>query len=201
MLEAIPVEISCWIRFDFGWRVFLFVVGTGAVSSILFGLLPALQASHPHLVEVLKEGGRAGGGGAKGQRVRNSLVVAEVALALVLLIGAGLMMRSFMFLQKTDIGMDPSRTLTFRVGLPEAQFVDNDAAPRFFSQLIPKLAVLPGVEAAGATTSLPAAGNIGISAFILDGEPEPKQLQDARKMRQLSITPGYFQTVHVSLLR
>ncbi|HEX8899356.1 MAG TPA: FtsX-like permease family protein, partial [Chthoniobacterales bacterium] len=138
---------------------------------------------------------------AKGQRMRNSLVIAEVALALVLLIGAGLMMRSFMFLQKTDLGMDPSRTLTFRVGLPEAQFVDNEAAPRFFTQLIPKLTSLPGVEAAGATTSLPAAGNIGISAFILEGEPEPKQLQDARNMRQLMITPGYLQTARIPLLR
>src|SRR5205085_5462932 len=104
-------------------------------------------------------------------------------------------------LQKTDLGMDPSRTLTFRVGLPEAQFVDNEAAPRFFMQLIPKLTSLPGVEAAGATTSLPAAGNIGISAFILEGEPEPKQLQDARNMRQPMITPGYLQTARIPLLR
>lgn len=201
MLTALPNEVPYWIRFDFDWRVFSFALGIGALSSVLFGLLPAFQASNPQLVDALKEGGRTGAGGAKGQRMRNSLVVAEVALALVLLIGAGLMMRSFLYLQKTDIGADPSRTLTFRVGLPEAQFVDNEAAPRFFAQLIPKLAALPGVEAAGATTSLPAAGNIGISAFILDGEPEPKQLQDARKMRQLSITPGYFQTVHVPLLR
>jgi putative ABC transport system permease protein len=201
MLAALPNDVPYWIRFDFDWRVFSFALGIGALSSVLFGLAPAFQASNPQLVDALKEGGRTGAGGAKGQRMRNSLVVAEVALALVLLIGAGLMMRSFMFLQKTDIGMDPSRTLTFRVGLPEAQFPDNEAAPRFFTQLIPKLATLPGVEAAAATTSLPALGNIGITAFILEGEPEPKQLQDARNLRQLSITPGYFQTGHVPLLR
>jgi putative ABC transport system permease protein len=201
MLTALPNEVPYWIRFDFDWRVFSFALGIGALSSVLFGLLPAFQASNPQLVDALKEGGRTGAGGAKGQRMRNSLVVAEVALALVLLIGAGLMMRSFMYLQRTDIGMDPSRTLTFRVGLPEAQFVDNEAAPRFFAQLVPKLAALPGVEAAGATTSLPAQGNVGISAFILDGEAEPKQLQDARNMRQLIITPGYFQTARVPLLR
>jgi putative ABC transport system permease protein len=201
MLTALPNEVPYWIRFDFDWRIFLFALGIGALSSVLFGLLPSLQASNPQLVDALKEGGRTGGGGGKGQRVRNSLVIAEVALALVLLVGAGLMMRSFMFLQKTDIGADPSRTLTFRVGLPEAQFPDNEAAPRFFTQLIPKLAALPGVESAGATTSLPALGNIGISLFILDGEPEPKQLQDARKMRQLSVTPGYLQTAKVTLLR
>ena len=201
MLTALPNEVPYWIRFDFDWRVFSFALGIGALSSVLFGLVPAFQASNPQLVDALKEGGRTGAGGAKGQRMRNSLVVAEVAIALVLLIGAGLMMRSFMYLQKTDIGMDPSRTLTFRVGLPEAQFVDNEAAPRFFAQLIPKLAALPGVEAAGATTSLPALGNIGISLFILDGEAEPKQLQDARKMRQLSVTPGYLQITRIPLLR
>jgi putative ABC transport system permease protein len=201
MLTALPNEVPYWIHFDFDWRVFSFALGIGAFSSVLFGLLPAFQASNPRLVDALKEGGRTGAGGAKGQRMRNSLVIAEVALALVLLIGAGLMMRSFMFLQKTDIGMDPSRTLTFRVGLPEAQFPENETAPRFFEQLIPKLANLPGVESAGATTSLPASGNIGTSAFILEGEPEPKQLQDARQMRGLAITPGYLQTARISLLR
>jgi putative ABC transport system permease protein len=201
MLAALPNEVPYWIRFDFDWRVFSFALGIGALSSVLFGLAPAFQASNPQLVDALKEGGRTGIGGAKGQRMRNSLVVAEVALALVLLVGAGLMMRSFMHLQKTDIGMDPSHTLTFRVGLPDAQFPDNEAAPRFFSQLIPKLAALPGVESAAATTSLPASGNIGISAFILEGEPEPERLQDARNMRQLMITPGYLQTTRIPLLR
>jgi putative ABC transport system permease protein len=200
MLTALPNDVPYWIRFDFDWRVFSFALGIGAVSSILFGLLPALQASHPHLVDTLKEGGRTGAGGAKGQRVRNSLVIAEVALALVLLIGAGLMMRSFLMLQKTDIGMDPSSTLTFRVGLPEAQFPDKQTPAHFFEQLIPKLANLPGVESAGATTSLPASG-IGVTAFILEGEPEPKQLQDARTMRQLTVTPGYLKTARISLLR
>ena len=201
MLTALPNEVPYWIRFDFDWRVFSFALGIGALSSVLFGLLPALQASHPHLVDALKEGGRSGTGGTKGQRMRSSLVIAEVALALVLLIGAGLMMRSFMNLQKTDIGIDPSQTLTFRVGLPEAQFPDKESPARFFEQLVPKLASLAGVESVGATTSLPASGNIGISAFILEGEPEPKQLQDARTLRQLTITPGYFQTARIPLLR
>ncbi|MEY2531918.1 MAG: hypothetical protein QOI96_2003 [Verrucomicrobiota bacterium] len=201
MLTALPTEMPYWIHFDFDWRVFLFAIGIGAISSVIFGLFPALQASRPHLVDVLKEGGRSGGGGAKGQRVRSSLVVAEVALALILLIGAGLMMRSFMKLQRTDIGADPSNTLTFRVGLPETQFPDKKMPGRFFEQLIPKLASLPGVESAGAATSLPASGNIGVEALVLEGEPEPKQLQDARLMRTLSITPGFFQTARIRLLR
>ena len=200
MVTGLPDEIPYWIRFDFDWRIFLFAIGIGALSSVLFGLFPALQASRPHLVDVLKEGGRSGGS-VKGQRVRSSLVVAEVALAMVLLIGAGLMMRSFMKLQHTDIGADPSRTLTFRVGLPEAQFPDKEMPGRFFEQLIPKLANLPGVESAGAATVLPATGNISVNALILEGEPEPKQLQEARLMCTLSITPGFLQTSRIRLLR
>lgn len=199
MLKAIPVELPFWLHFDFDWRVFLFAIGTGAISSILFGLYPALQASRPQLVDVLKEGGRSGSSG-RGQRVRNSLVVIEVALALVLLIGAGLMMRSFMKLQRIDVGIDPSQTLTFRVGLPPSQYKDEDAG-RFFNELMPQLASLPGVESAGATSSLPAAGNIGMEALVLEGEPEPKQLQDARLSRQLIITPGYLATSRISLVR
>jgi putative ABC transport system permease protein len=201
MLTALPTEIPFWIRFDFDWRVFLFAIGIGGLSSVIFGLFPALQSSQPHIVDVLKDGGRSGAGGVKSQRVRSSLVVAEVALALILLIGAGLMMRSFMTLQHTDIGADPSNTLTFRVGLPETQFPEKEMPGRFFEQLIPKLASLPGVEAAGATTSLPAAGNIGTNGLVLEGEPEPKQLQEARLARSLAITPGFLQAARVRLFR
>jgi hypothetical protein len=104
-------------RFDLDWRIFIFALAAGVLSSVVFGLLPALQASNPQLVDALKEGGRTGAAGGKSQRVRNVLVVAEVALALTLLIGAGLMLRSFMAIQKSDLGIDPRNTLTFRVGL------------------------------------------------------------------------------------
>src|SRR5437016_4712045 len=95
MVKAIPVELPYWLSFDFDWRMFAFAIALGIGSAIAFGLFPALQASRPQLLDALKEGGRAGLGGGKGQRVRNGLVVAEVALALVLLVGAGLMLRSF----------------------------------------------------------------------------------------------------------
>jgi putative ABC transport system permease protein len=198
--RAIPVELPYWIRFDFDWRVFAFLIAFGLGSTVLFGLFPALQASRPQLVDAIKEGGRSGIGGAKGQRVRNGLVVAEVALALVLLVGAGLMVRSFLKLQTTDLGVDPSHTLTFRVGLPPTQFKQEDAG-RFFTTLMPQVASIPGVESSGATTSLPASGNIGVSVLILDGESEPQQMQNARLAHGLSITPGYLATNHISLLR
>jgi putative ABC transport system permease protein len=200
VMRAIPVELPYWIRFDFDWRVFTFALGLGLGSAVLFGLFPALQASRPQLVDAIKEGGRSGIGGGKGQRVRNGLVIAEVALALVLLVGAGLMLRSFLKLQATDIGIDPSRTLTFRVGLPPTQFKQEDAG-RFFAGLMPQIASIPGVESSAATTSLPASGNIGLSVLVLEGEPEPQQLQNARLAHGLSITPGYLATCHIPLLR
>ncbi|MBA3833443.1 MAG: ABC transporter permease, partial [Chthoniobacterales bacterium] len=200
MLTGIPSEIPYWIRFDFDWRIFSFALGLGAVSSLLVGLLPALQASRPRLLEVLKEGGRSGSGGRRSQRVRNGLVIAEVALALILLIGAGLMIRSFINLERTNIGADTSGTLTFRVALPESQFPDEQVPVRLFEQLIPKLAALPGVKAAGATTSLPATG-VANSAFLLEGEPQPKRLQDARVMSEVTITPGFIETARIPLLR
>src|SRR5438477_1604048 len=176
VIRAVPVEMPYFIRFDFDWRVFSFSLALGLGSAVLFGLFPALQASRPQLVEAIKEGGRSGLGGGRGQRVRNGLVVAEVALALVLLVGAGLMLRSFLKLQATNLGMDPSNTLAFRVGLPPTQFKQEDAG-RFFNALMPKLAKIPGVESACAMSSLPASGNIGVNALILEGEAEPQQLQ------------------------
>lgn len=201
MVRAIPIEVPYWIKFDFDWRIFTFAVGTGLLSSLLFGLFPAVHGSKPQLVDSLKDGGRGGIGGSKGQRLRNGLVIAEVALALTLLIGAGLMLRSFIAVQKSDLGIDAHNVLTFRVGLPPTQYPDKAVAGRFFEQLIPKLAEIPGVEAAGAVTSLPAAGDIGTDAVVLKGDPEPKQLQDARMAHTATIAPGYLQALRIPVLR
>jgi predicted permease len=167
---------------------------------LLFGLLPALRVSQPNLTEVLKEGGRTAAGGSRGQRIRDWLVVAEVAIALVLLIGAGLMMRSFVKLQQMDTGIEAKNLLTFRVGLPKPQYKDEKVVRRFFDQVIPRLEAIPGVEAAGAISSLPVSGT-GIGGFILDGEAYPEALQDARISGMLTVTPGYFRALGVPFRR
>jgi putative ABC transport system permease protein len=200
MISMIPVQLPFWLRFDLDFRVLLFAVSTGLLSGLLFGLLPALRVSQPNLTEVLKEGGRTSAGGARGQRVRDWLVVAEVAIALILLIGAGLMMRSFVKLQHADLGIDARNVLTFRVGLPPAQYKDENVVRRFFDQLIPKLAAIPGVESTGAISSLPVTGQ-GVGGFIVEGEAQPKALQDARITGMLSVTPGYFRTFGIPLVR
>ena len=133
-----------------------------------------------------------------GQRIRDWLVVAEVAIALVLLIGAGLMMRSFVKLQQMDTGIEAKNLLTFRVGLPKPQYKDGKVVRRFFDQVIPRLEAIPGVEAAGAITSLPVSGN-GIGAFILEGEEFPKALQDARISGMLIGHAGIFSRTRCSV--
>ena len=201
MVSAIPTELPFWIKFELDWRIFSFALGTGLLSSVVFGLLPALQASKPQLVDALKEGGRTGAAGGKSQRVRNVLVVAEVALALTLLIGAGLMLRSFMAIQKSDLGMDPGNTLTFRVGLPQMQYADKEEAGRFFEQLVPRLANISGVEAAGATSALPASGSMNSIGVVLEGDTEPQNLQDARTANVTTVTPGFLQACSIAVLR
>ena len=132
MVSLISVPLPFWLHFDLDFRVFFFAVFAGLFSGLLFGLLPALRVASPNLTEVLKEGGRTAAGGARGQRIRDWLVVAEVAVALILLIGAGLMMRSFVNLQHMNTGIAAKNVLTFRVGLPKPQYKDEKVVRRFF---------------------------------------------------------------------
>ncbi|HEY2800920.1 MAG TPA: ABC transporter permease [Chthoniobacterales bacterium] len=200
MLSLIPVTIPFWLHINLDSRVFVFAIATGLVSSVLFGLLPSLKVSKPNLTEVLKEGGRSSASGSRGQRLRDYLVVTEVAVALVLLIGAGLLMRSYLNYQHTDIGVTTKNVLSFRVGLPSAQFPDPHGASRFFERLIPALDAIPGVKSAAATTRLPTGGS-GLYVFRLEGEPMPKSLEEARPGSFVTITPGYLQTLQIPLLR
>ncbi|MEO6872771.1 MAG: ABC transporter permease [Chthoniobacterales bacterium] len=200
MLSLIPVTIPFWIHINLDARVVVFAIATGLVSSLLFGLLPALRVSRPNLTEVLKEGGRTSSGGARGQRLRDYLVVSEVAFALILLIGAGLLMRSFLNLERADVGIVSKNVLTFRVGLPTAQFPGPKVAKRFFEDLIPVLDAIPGVKSAGATNRLPTSGG-GIFAFNLEGEPRPKSIQDSRTGSIITIAPGYLRTLRIPLLQ
>ncbi|MDQ2660053.1 MAG: ABC transporter permease, partial [Verrucomicrobiota bacterium] len=125
---------------------------------------------------------------------------AEVAIALVLLIGAGLLMRSFLNLERADVGIVSKNVLTFRIGLPTAQYSNPKVTARFFERLIPALDAIPGVQSSGATNRLPTSGG-GVYAFKLEGEPPPKSIQDARTASIVTITPGYLPAFHIPLLR
>jgi putative ABC transport system permease protein len=199
MLSAIPVELPFWLQFDFDPRVFGFVAGLAVIGSVLCGIFPAWQASQPGLIDEIKEGGRSASGGAATHRLRHALVVVEIALALVLLVGAGLMMRSFMEIHRVSPGFDPHGVLTFRVGFPSTVTEDKAVLRRFFGDLLPKLSELPGVDAASSTSGLPGIGAGGFSGIQVEGAAVPKKFSERPYALTRTISPGFFSTLRVPL--
>ena len=186
--------------FDFGMRphVFLFTAGLAVVTAAVFGLVPALRASNPNVNEFLKEGGAAGLG--KGRiRLLGILVVVEVALALVLLVGAGLMIRSFQQLQRVDPGLDPDSILIASISLPTASYKDNASSLDFYKRLFEKIDVLPGVEDAGAITMLPFTDSNTNNAIHPEGHP-PLPTGQYYSSETRVATADYFKTLRIPLL-
>jgi putative ABC transport system permease protein len=183
------------IRLD--WRVLGFTVGVTLLTTLLTGLAPALQSSKPNLTSSLKEGGQKGGVG-QGSRMRGALVVAEIALALVLVVGAGLMIRSFGQLQKVDPGFDPNNVLSLSVSLPESKYPEDAQQRAFFDQAEQRIRRLPGVVAVGSTTTPALTGYTWTSDATIDGRP-PEDYP--REIRHKVITPDYFRAMGVTLLK
>jgi putative ABC transport system permease protein len=180
-------------------RVLVFTFGVSILTGVLFGLAPALQASKSNLNESLKDGGRSGSAGASRQRVRNLLVVSEVALSLLLLVSAGLLIKSFNRLQQTELGFDPENVLTMRVPLPEARYKENAVVANFWEELLRRVRSLPGVESAGLTRGLPMNGGIE-SGVMIEGQ-ETTDPKDAVVAVNLFAEPGYFRTMNMQLVQ
>ena len=177
-----------------------FTLCVSLLTGILFGLVPALPATQSaRLSETLKEGGRAGGQGASRNRTRNLLVVFETAIAVVLLIGAGLLIRSFVRLQNVGPGFDPENVLTARIDLSREKYNLPEKASAFWVQLHERLAALPGVEAVGMNTELPLSGQPNDMPFSVEGRPaEPNQQfgADFRRVNQ-----DYLRSMRIPLKR
>ncbi len=166
----------------------------------MFGLAPALHASKVDLSESLKEGSRGSTEGPKRGRMRRLLVVAEFAIALVLLAGAGLLLKSFARIQDVSPGFDASNVLTMRVVLPEAKYKSYESHRAFFSNLFERLRALPGVEAVGANNLLPFTGTGGSRSFLIEGRPvAPGERHPEEQLR--FVTPGYFEAMRIPVLR
>ena len=176
--------------------VLLFSLGMAVFTSLLFGLAPALQTSQKHLAEPLKESGRGVSGGFRRGRLRNTLVVVEVAMSLVLLSGAGLLIRSFIRLQTVDLGFNPDNILVARLPFPRGQYKTAAEKQRFFEQLLLRLESLPGVVAASETTSLPPYGGIR-SEIDIAGKTHTEKWQAIYQL----CSAGYFPTLELKLLR
>src|SRR6266404_3179220 len=171
-------------------------VGTG----IIFGLVPGLASAQPELTEALKEGGRSSTQGTRRNRLRNGLVIAEVALALVLLSGAGLLMKSFARLQNVNPGFNPRNALTFEISLPKMQYSDDASIVRFNNEAQRQIAALPGLQAAGFSTILPLAGTNSDSSFAIEGrasnDSSPSPDEEKRQ-----VSPNYFRALETPLIK
>jgi putative ABC transport system permease protein len=180
-------------------RVLAFTVGLSVLTGLAFGLLPALRASRPDLNEILKDAGRGTSGPGRG-RVRAALVVAEIALALTLLVGAGLLVKSFVGLRSVNPGFDPSNVLTMRIDLARARYTKPEQAAAFFDQLRRRVAGLPGVEAAGMISELPLSGQPNDMYFSVAGRPpaagDAKVTADYRRVNH-----DYFRALRIPMLR
>ncbi|HEY9432951.1 MAG TPA: ABC transporter permease [Blastocatellia bacterium] len=176
--------------------ILLFTLGVTLLTGVLFGLAPALQAGQFNLNAFLKEGGRGGGG--QRRRLRDALVITEVALALALLAGAGLLIRSFWKLQQTDPGFNPERVLTASLSLPGARYGDAPKVAAFQQLLLERLAALPGAQSAGLTSDLPWTGYDENAGFTVEGKTFPPN--DGPSARYHFVSSDYFRTIGVPLI-
>ena len=179
------------------WSVLLFTGGISLTTGLLFGLAPALQVTHPQLSEMLKEGDRSGTSGPARHRVRDLLVVAEVALSLVLLVAAGLLIRSFVKLLEVNPGFRPDHVLAVSIPLPVSRYPEAAQEAAFFQRLLERVRELPGVRAAGAVTDVPLFGG---SSTGFDVEGRPLAAPNERPMTDFrSATPDYFRAMGIDL--
>ncbi|MGH9938267.1 MAG: ABC transporter permease, partial [Blastocatellia bacterium] len=193
--QIIPdsMALNAGVRIDA--KVFGFTLLLSLLTGIIFGLAPALQAAKVDLNEALKQSGGRAGTGAGHHRLRGALVIIEVALALVLLVGAGLLIRTFLRLRALDIGVNPENVLTVRTTLSRNKYGELPKRAAFYQQVLERARALPGVVSAGYTTAAPLTWKGGTNSFTVEGR-EPGPGQDAQN-RQIS--PGYMETMGVKL--
>jgi putative ABC transport system permease protein len=188
-----------WIQFTMDGQVFAFFAAVCLGTGIVFGLAPALHVSKTDLNEVLKEGGRSGSSGMRARRWTSALIVAELALTLVLLAGAGLMMRSFLNLYRLDVGVETSHLLTMRLNLPNQKYPTPEQRRVFYDRLDQRLAGLGGIQAATLTTNTPLGGGIP-RLLSMDGK-EPAAGQQQPTVTQVTIGSRYFETLGLRIVR
>jgi putative ABC transport system permease protein len=180
-----------------GWT-FVLAVGTG----MLFGFIPALASTRPELTEALKEGGRGSSEGAHRNKIRNGLVIAEIAVALVLLVGATLLIRSFVHLQNVNPGFNSRQVLTMELSLPTLKYPRGKPVSGFFEEVLRRVASLPGVNHAAITSILPLSGNNSDSSFALEGgKYDPGMTGAIPDEEQRCGSPNYFQAMSIPLLQ
>jgi len=178
-------------------RVLLATFGFSILTGLLTGLAPALRNSEPRLAEWIKDGMRGSFSSGR-RRVSSVLVVAEVALAVVLLVGGGLMLKSFVQLLRVDPGFEPHHVLRLDFALPDAKYPEPRQQTAFYNELIARIKTLPGVESVGASTQTPLSPGDNWIAFAIEGRPVPPQGQEQQTAVR-SVSDDYFRTLHIPL--
>jgi len=180
--------------------VLLFLLAVTVLTALVFGLAPAMHAAAGNLSDALKEGSRGDSDGIRRNRLRSFLVASEFALAFVLLIGAGLMIRSFFVLQSVDPGFNPHNVLSMVVSVAGTTEAEPNRRAIFYRHLLQKVRTLPGVNSAGAINHLPLAGDMWDRAFEIEGRPKPRPGEGPDAVYRI-VMPGYFQTMQLPLRR
>ena len=193
-----PANVSLPESIGIDASVLGFTLLLSLLTSVLFGLAPALQASKSDLNETLKEGGRGNSGGVKQNRLRSLLVVAEVALALVLLIGSGLMIKSFLRLQNVNPGFNPENLLTLELELPPNKYAEPERQAAFQEQLTQRISSIPGMQNAATVNNLPFSGNESNFGVTIEGRPVANAAERPRAFFR-NISPNYFEAMGIPL--
>jgi putative ABC transport system permease protein len=180
--------------------VLLFTLALAVVTGLVFGLVPALHAARPDLQGTLKEGGRGASVGVRARSARGALVVVEVALTLVLLVSAGLLLRSFAGLAAVPPGFSSAGVLTLQLNLPESRYGEEPQMAAFYDGLLASVRGLPGVRSAGAIYPLPLGTGRYMLSYVVDGRPEPPPGQEESSHIRF-VTPGYLESMSIPLLR
>jgi predicted permease len=197
-LKALPDALPRVDEIKVDANVLLFTFLASIITGSVFGLAPALQASNPNMNEMLKEGGRSGSSGRQG--LRSALVVAEIAISLVLLVGSGLLIRSFVALNRVSAGFDDRNLLTFDVSLSSKEFAEAPKVRRFFKQLLEKIEALPGVQTAATTDLLPLGGSDSENQFFITNRPKPSPSELPLAMSYIT-SPRYLTALKIPLLQ
>jgi putative ABC transport system permease protein len=201
LLEALsPVDLTAAGHLSLSAPVLAFTGAISILTAMACGLASALEGSRADVTQALAQGGRQIGGGLRHRRLRHAFVIAEIALAVVLLVGAGLMLRSFASMRQVDPGFDPANVLTMRMQVPRAKYPDDPARIRFFHEVTTRVAALPGVQAAGTVSYLPMVGLGAATSFNIEGQPPSAPGQD--KTTAVTVCEnGFFQALKIPLLR
>ncbi len=195
----IPANVAGAASLALDGRVLAFTLLLCLVTSVLAGLVPALQMTRPDMASVLREGTRAGHGGAGSRRTRSTLVIAEVAIAVPLLIGAGLLIRSFLSLVSIDPGFRSEKVLSFRLDLPPDVYTPPQRV-QFFERLTQRLDAVPGTTASAVTAALPMSGSAGFVKLVVEGRPAPKDGEMATAGQHM-VTPRFFELMGIPLVK